>query len=328
MNKRKPPSRGRQRGPGRSHDFSPDQRHKPHRPEQERRPERTGAAPGRGPRDESSRAHPGDRTGDRAGNHPRGDHPRGDRPRGDRTREREQPGGPYWLYGHHAVNAALANPERKILRLARVGTDDVPEVEGHEWEQVPGDLLESWLPRGAVHQGLAAKVHPLPDRGIEDVIAAAEGQESAQVMILDQVTDPQNVGAILRSAAAFGALAVVLTERHAAPESGALAKAASGALEHVPLIRVANLARALELLKKGGFWIAGLAAEGTQTLADAKLTGKVGLALGAEGPGLRRLTREHCDLLVRLPTGGAIDHLNVSNAAAVALYELVRSRGD
>ncbi len=313
MNKRKPPSRGRQRGPGRSHDFSPDQRHKPLRAEQGRRPERAAAAPGRGPRDESPR----DRTGDRT--------------KADRPREREQPhgppGGPYWLYGHHAVNAALANPERKILRLARVGTDDVPDVEGHEWEQVPGDLLESWLPRGAVHQGLAAKVHPLPDRGIEDVIAAADGHENAQVMILDQVTDPQNVGAILRSAAAFGALAVILTERHAAPESGALAKAASGALEHVPLIRVANLARALELLKKGGFWIAGLAAEGSQTLADAKLTGKVGLALGAEGPGLRRLTREHCDLLVRLPTGGAIDHLNVSNAAAVALYELVRSRG-
>jgi 23S rRNA (guanosine2251-2'-O)-methyltransferase len=317
MNKRKPPSRGRERGPGRSRDSQQDQKHRPHRPDQKRKPERAGAAPVRGHRDESRRDHVGDRARDRTGDRT-----------GDRPREREQPGGPYWLYGHHAVNAALANPERKILRLARVGTDDVPEVEGHEWEQVPGDLLESWLPRGAVHQGLAAKVHPLPDRGIEDVIAAAEGQEHAHVMILDQVTDPQNVGAILRSAAAFGALAVILTERHAAPESGALAKAASGALEHVPLVRVANLARSLDLLKKGGFWIAGLAAEGSQTLADAKLTGKVGLALGAEGPGLRRLTREHCDLLVRLPTGGAIDHLNVSNAAAVALYELVRNRGD
>ena len=222
------------------------------------------------------------------------------------------------------MTAALANPERKVLRLAHVGTGEVPAVEGHEWEQVPRDILESWLPAGAVHQGLAAKVHPLPDRGIEDVIAEAEGLERAHLMILDQVTDPQNVGAILRSAAAFGALAVVLTERHAAPESGALAKAASGALEHVPLVRVANLARAIELLKKGGFWIAGLATAGLQTLAQAKLSGKVGLALGAEGPGLRRLTREHCDLLVRLPTGGPIDHLNVSNAAAVALYELVR----
>jgi 23S rRNA (guanosine2251-2'-O)-methyltransferase len=243
---------------------------------------------------------------------------------------REQPGGPYWLYGHHAVTAALGNPARKLLRLARTGTDIEPgEVEGGsgdwpEWEQVPRDILESWLPAGAVHQGIAAKVHPLPERGIEDVVEAAADHEDAVVMILDQVTDPQNVGAILRSAAAFGAIAVVLTERHAAPESGSLAKAASGALEHVPLVRVANLARALETLKKGGFWIAGLAAEAERTLAGAKLKGKIGLALGAEGPGLRRLTREHCDLLVRLPTGGPIDHLNVSNAAAVSLYELVR----
>lgn len=310
MNKRKPPTRGRQRGPGRSHDFPQDQRHKSHRHDQGRRPERAGAAPGRGHREEPPKEHRGDHRGEQ------------------RPREREQPGGPYWLYGHHAVDAALANPERKILRLAQSGAGELPAVEGHEWEQVPRDILESWLPPGAVHQGLAAKVHPLPDRGIEDVIAEAEGQAHAQVMILDQVTDPQNVGAILRSAAAFGALAVILTERHAAPESGALAKAASGALEHVPLIRVANLARALELLKNGGFWIAGLAAEGSQSLAEAKLTGKVGLALGAEGPGLRRLTREHCDLLVRLPTSGPIDHLNVSNAAAVALYELVRGRGD
>jgi 23S rRNA (guanosine2251-2'-O)-methyltransferase len=228
------------------------------------------------------------------------------------------------------VTAALGNPARKLLRLARTGADIEPgEVEGGsgdwpEWEQVPRDILESWLPYGAVHQGIAAKVHPLPDRGVEDVVADAADQDQAVVLILDQVTDPQNVGAILRSAAAFGALAVILTERNAAPESGSLAKAASGALEQVPLVRVANLARSIEILKKGGFWIAGLAAEAERTLAQAKLKGKVGLALGAEGPGLRRLTREHCDLLVRLPTGGPIDHLNVSNAAAVSLYELVR----
>lgn len=294
MNQRKPPSRTRARGPGRSQEFSQDQRFKPHHPDAARRPERSDA-PGRGHGGASRREH-------------------------------AQPGGPYWLYGHHAVTAALDNPARKILRLAQTGPGDVPTVEGHEWEQVPRDVLESWLPPGAVHQGLAAKVHPLPDRGIEDVIAQGQGLDHGHLMILDQITDPQNVGAILRSAAAFGALAVVLTERHAAPESGALAKAASGALEHVPLIRVANLARALELLKKGGFWIAGLAADAPQTLAKAKLSGKVGLVLGAEGPGLRRLTREHCDLLVRLPTGGPIDHLNVSNAAAVALYELVRGQ--
>jgi len=261
------------------------------------------------------------------------------RPQAPREHHRDahaqgQPEGPYWIYGHHAVTAALGNPERKLLRLARTGADIEPgEVEGGsgdwpEWEQVPRDILESWLPFGAVHQGIAVKVHPLPEHGIEDVIAEAADQAQAVILILDQVTDPQNVGAILRSAAAFGALAVVLTERHAAPESGSLAKAASGALEHVPLVRVANLARALETLKKGGFWIAGLAAEAERTLAQAKLNGKIGLALGAEGPGLRRLTREHCDLLVRLPTGGPIDHLNVSNAAAVSLYELVRATGE
>ena len=337
MTKRKPPSRNRERGPGRSRDFQKDQGHRPHRGDAVRRPERADAASRRGgQRDAPAKGRSADRPRERSAERPKEqarERPR-ERPQREHAprerpqREHSQPGGPYWLYGHHAVAAALANPDRKILRLAQAGAEEVPAVEGHEWEQVPPDVLEGWLPPRAVHQGLAAKVHPLPDRGIEDVIAEAESQEHAQVVILDQVTDPQNVGAILRSAAAFGALAVILTERNAAPESGALAKAASGALEHVPLIRVTNLSRAIELLKKGGFWIAGLAAEGTQTLADAKLTGKVGLALGAEGPGLRRLTREHCDLLVRLPTGGAIDHLNVSNAAAVALYELIRQGKD
>jgi len=297
MSKRKPSARHRGRGSDRSFEFPQNQRGRSGVREITRRPERTDKVL-----------------------------PRSHRPE-EAHREGGHPAGPYWLYGHHAVTAAIANPDRKILRLAHAGTGSAPAVEKHEWEQVPRDVLETWLPPGAVHQGLAAKVHPLPDRGIEDVITDAEGREHAHVLILDQVTDPQNVGAILRSASAFGALAVVLTERHAAPESGVLAKAASGALDHVPLVRVANLARALEALKKGGFWIAGLAAEARQTLAEARLTGRIGLALGAEGPGLRRLTREHCDLLVRLPTGGPIDHLNVSNAAAVALYELVRGNG-
>lgn len=143
-------------------------------------------------------------------------------------------------------------------------------------------------------------------------------------MVLDQVTDPHNVGAVLRSAAAFGALAVVVPDRHAPDETGTLAKSASGALERMPLVRVSNLVRALEQLKDGGFWIAGLAAEGTTTLAQAKLSGKTALVLGSEGEGLRRLTREHCDYLVRLPMTDAVESLNVSNAAAVALYELIR----
>lgn len=347
MSKRKPPSRDRNSRTGRSSDLPQKQRDKRKSDSPARGPRREDAAPWRGGRAEGRDEGPNKGRGERRSGagvqvRPRDPERQGQKHgRGPSDRHpvnrfqgpKDQPGGPYWIYGHHAVTAALGNPDRKLLRLARTGADIEPgQVEADsadwpEWEQVPRDILESWLPAGAVHQGIAAKVHPLAERGIEDVVRDASDRDHAVVMILDQVTDPQNVGAILRSAAAFGALAVVLTERHAAPESGALAKAASGALEHVPLIRVANLARALEILKKGGFWIAGLAAEGERTLAQAKLTGKVGLALGAEGPGLRRLTREHCDLLVRLPTGGPIDHLNVSNAAAISLYELVRDGG-
>jgi 23S rRNA (guanosine2251-2'-O)-methyltransferase len=178
--------------------------------------------------------------------------------------------------------------------------------------------------RESVHQGIAAQVDPLPETDVEDVAALAADRAEAKIVVLDQVTDPHNVGAILRSAAAFGALAVVLTERNAAPESGVLAKAASGALEVVPLVRVTNLARAMDRLKAAGFWCAGLAAEAERTLTEARLSGRIALCLGAEGAGLRRLTRTHCDLLVKLPTSGPIDHLNVSNAAAVALYELRR----
>jgi 23S rRNA (guanosine2251-2'-O)-methyltransferase len=195
---------------------------------------------------------------------------------------------------------------------------------GLEVVPVDRDGLERLLP-GAVHQGVALRVEPLPEPDLETLCDELAARPAATVLLLDQVTDPHNVGAILRSAAAFEADAVLLTERNAAPESGVLAKAASGALDLVPLVRVTNLARAIEALKAAGFWCIGLAEEATQTLAEADLSGRVALALGAEGEGLRRLTRERCDLLVRLPTGDAMPSLNVSNAAAVALYELRRS---
>jgi 23S rRNA (guanosine2251-2'-O)-methyltransferase len=255
-----------------------------------------------------------------------GDH-RDHRPRHGRP---SHSGGNYWIYGHHAVLAAIDNPNRRIRRLVQSGPSGEKLAQGGgdrplpAWETMDRQALDQLAGRDAVHQGIAALVEPLPDFEIEDVIAAAADRSGATLVVLDQVTDPHNVGAILRSAAAFGAIAVVLTERHAAPETGVLAKAASGALDVTPLVRVANLARAMEQLKEAGFWCVGLAGEAERTLAQANLTGKIALCLGAEGPGLRRLTRAHCDLLAKLPTSGPIGHLNVSNAAAVALYELAR----
>ena len=254
----------------------------------------------------------------------------------NRNREEAQPGykasgGSYWIYGNHAVLAAIDNPQRRIRRLLQANPDAEKAARGGSdrtlpaWETVDRTILDRVAGRESVHQGIAAQVDPLPEAEVEDIAAQAADRPEAKIVILDQVTDPHNVGAILRSAAAFGALAVVLTERNAAPESGVLAKAASGALEVVPLVRVTNLARAMEQLKAAGFWCAGLAAEGERTLAEARLSGRVALCLGAEGSGLRRLTRSHCDLLVKLPTSGPIGHLNVSNAAAIALYELSRN---
>jgi len=228
--------------------------------------------------------------------------------------------------------AALANEARKCHRLLitaevlRTHRDVTMLLTERRMtpETVDRAAIDAIAPRGAVHQGIALSVEPLPDADIEDLAAVAQGREPAVVVVLDQVTDPHNVGAVMRSAAAFGAIGLVVTERHAPGETGTLAKAASGALEKVLLVRAVNLARALDQLKEAGFWIAGLSADASATLAAAKLTGRVAVVLGAEGTGMRHLTREHCDLLVKLPQTDAVDSLNVSNAAAVALYELFR----
>ncbi len=245
-------------------------------------------------------------------------------------------GGPgrFWLYGRHAVDAALNNPDRRVVAL--ICTAEAAETLSGmrlragrtlpESEIVARTDLEARLPDGAVHQGLATQCEPLPERALPDLLAEFDPASPALLVGLDRVTDPQNVGAVLRSTAAFGAAGLILTERHAAPESGALARAASGALDVTPLVRVGNFAKALDDLKEAGFWIFGLAGEGEDRLDRVELPERLVLLLGAEGSGLRRLTRERCDRLVRLPTGGPIDQLNVSNAAAIALYEVVRRR--
>jgi 23S rRNA (guanosine2251-2'-O)-methyltransferase len=175
--------------------------------------------------------------------------------------------------------------------------------------------ITALLPEGAAHQGFALMAAPLEEPHLEDVIAAFPSGESGLVIVLDQVTDPRNVGAILRSAAAFGARAVILPERRGAETTAAMAKTASGALESVPLVRVTNISRALDTLKTSGFWCVGLDAHAAQPLAKTDLSGRVALVLGAEGAGLRRLVAEHCDIRACLPIGPLIESLNVSAAA-------------
>ena len=235
-----------------------------------------------------------------------------------------------WIYGRHAVLAALANPNRQCHRLVasenqaepvrRAGTrDGLPPLEVLNRQEI--DRL---LPRDAVHQGLAVLAAPLPSPALEDICETAADQKRAAVLVLDQATDPHNIGAVLRSAAAFGALAVVMQDRHAPDATGALAKAASGALDTVPLVQTTNLSRALGQLKDAGFWCLGLDGEARTSLQDADLTGKIALVLGAEGSGLRRLVRENCDHLIRIPIQDRMESLNLSNAAAVSLYEWAR----
>lgn len=232
-----------------------------------------------------------------------------------------------WLFGHHAVAAALANPARRLRRLltTRGAEAELAERFSPPWriapEIVERERLDKMLGHDAIHQGAALLVEPLNPPPLAHLLEHSSGP----VLVLDQVTDPRNVGAILRSAAAFGAAAVIVQDRHAPPETGVLARAASGALETVPVVREVNLSRALQLLKDGGLWVVGLEADGQVTLAQSGLIGRrVALVLGAEGEGLRRLTREGCDELVRLPIRPAMESLNVSAAAAVALYELGR----
>lgn len=237
------------------------------------------------------------------------------------------PEGGTWLYGLHAVSAALANPARRLRRLlvTRGAEQELAERFSPPWRVAPEIVerprLDGLLPPDSIHQGAALLVEPLSPPPMEKLLEHTTGP----VLVLDQVTDPRNVGAILRSAAAFGAAAIVVQDRHAPQETGLLARAASGALEVVPILREVNLARALEVLKKSGLWVVGLEAAGPVTLAQSGLTGRrVALVLGAEGEGMRRLTREGCDELVRLPIKPAMESLNVSAAAAVALYELAR----
>ena len=246
-------------------------------------------------------------------------HSQARRGRAPRERTRGQPGDPVILYGWHTVTAALANPDRHIRKLLatenairRLAEDGIALPV--EPELVRPDALAARLTPDAVHQGLIAEADPLPSPAIDEL------PEKGIVLVLDQITDPHNVGAILRTAAAFAVNAIVTTARHSPEATGVLAKSASGALELVPIALVQNLARGLNALKERGFLLVGLDSAAPDDLSAIELRAPLALVLGAEGKGLRQLTGETCDRLARLDLPGEIKSLNVSNAAALALY--------
>ena len=226
----------------------------------------------------------------------------------------------YWLYGTHPVRAALDNPARKKhqLRGTRNALNNLGDI-SMDATMVDRKAIDHLVGRDAVHQGLALEVSPLPEFKLKRVLA---DKATANLVVLDQVTDPHNVGAVMRSAAAFGASAVVTTWRHSPPETAVLAKTAAGSLELAPYIRESNLADCLIKMQKAGFTIIGLDGDGDHIPSELPALDRFALVLGAEGKGLRKLTRDLCDFMVRLPISDSVESLNVSNAAAVALYAL------
>lgn len=225
------------------------------------------------------------------------------------------------LWGRHAVEAALKNPER-VHRKLWATREGIESLDGELPQDFPLEYADAsdlarLVAKDAPHQGLVLECAPLEDIHLDEVL---DGDVSRPIVVLDQVTDPHNVGAIMRSAAAFGAAALVTQDRHAPPEGGVIGKSASGALEVLPWVRVVNLARALEQMADAGYWRIGLTGAASATLAEALPKGPVALVLGAEGEGMRHNIEQHCDALAKLPIGSYIESLNVSNAAAVALY--------
>lgn len=238
-----------------------------------------------------------------------------------------QPSGLPRFWGRHAVGAALDNPERRVRKIWATR-------ETAAQFDIPSDIPVSFCDAGdlgrmvaidAPHQGIVAEVDPLEDLLLAELLDQ-NNDNTRPLLILDQVTDPHNIGAILRSAAAFDAIGVVTQDRHSPSESGTIARAAAGALEIVPWVRVVNLARALEEVAEAGFWRIGLDGEAEQTLAQAIGTSRVCLVLGAEGEGMRRNTIEHCDIIAKLPINEAMESLNVSNAAAISLYAVATAK--
>jgi len=227
------------------------------------------------------------------------------------------------IYGRHAVLSALKNPKRQIQKLL-ITADNKNEVEplNVNFSVIDKKEFEKILPKDAVHQGFALYCNRLETYDIEDLIALAENKSRCHILILDQVTDPQNIGAIIRSCAAFETLGLVVQDKNSPLESGAMDKASAGTIEFVSVARVTNLSRAIEKLKDAGFWVMGMDGYAETTIDKVNKSGKTAIVMGSEGKGMRRLVQENCDSSVKLPISPNVESLNVSTAAAIALYEL------
>lgn len=229
------------------------------------------------------------------------------------------------LYGRHAVLAALKNPRRKISKLlcTKENAEEIRRTAPNAPLQiVERKEIDRLLPPEAVHQGFALSCSELPPVAVEDVIALAENKDNCHVLILDQVTDPQNIGAIIRSAVAFNTLALIVQDKNSPSETGSMAKASAGMIEHLPICRVTNLSRAIEQLKDAGFWTIGMDGYAKTTPDKLKKGGRNAIIMGSEGKGMRRLVEENCDITVRLPMNEKVESLNVATAAAIMLYEI------
>jgi len=225
------------------------------------------------------------------------------------------------LYGRHAVISALKNPNRKKIKL--LCTKEV----AHELKQYSPQIVErkeidKLLPPDSVHQGFALICTPLPPVDLEYIISQSENTDNCHILILDQVTDPQNIGAIIRSALAFNTLALIVQDKNSPQETRSMAKSSAGLIEYLPIVRVTNLSRTIERLKEAGFWTIGMDGYAQTTVAELKKGGKNAIIMGSEGKGMRRLVEENCDITVRLPMNEKAESLNVSTAAAIMLYEI------
>ncbi|MBR1948845.1 MAG: 23S rRNA (guanosine(2251)-2'-O)-methyltransferase RlmB [Alphaproteobacteria bacterium] len=228
------------------------------------------------------------------------------------------------LYGRHAVLSALANPKRQINKIlcTKENIDEIRKYTKIVPQIVEKKEIDKLFSLDTVHQGFALFCNRLPDYSLEEIIEIADKKEKCHILILDQVTDPQNVGAIIRSAVAFNTLALVMQDKNSPIENGAMAKAAAGMIEHLPIVRVTNLSRAIEKLKNAGFWTIGMDGYATTTIDKLQKPLKTAIIMGSEGKGMRRLVEENCDISVKLPMSPLTESLNVATAAAITLYEI------